>query len=486
MTALQKGVATLHRDYGKFSTKWKRCRDVSDGQDAMHAATTAYLPMLKDEEQPSYEARVKRSDFFNGTWRTLSILNGMMFRKPPTMEVPAAIEGYLKDVDLAGASLDTFARTIGLETLEVGRLGILVDHPPAKVDDEGNVVSITRAAAEADGVRPTLQFYRAESIINWKHRRIRNRHQLSMVVLEECVTEADGEFAEKEVKQYRVLDLDEANQYRIRVFQRKDDADVQIGNDTYPLMNGNKLDYIPFAIVGVDGIESTIDEPPLIDLVDCNIAHYQINSDYRHGLHFTGNPQAIVAGYQKEESEQLYIGSTKAWVFPDPAAKAFYMEFTGQGLEPMERALDRKEKQMALLGARAIADETQQAETLGATQIKRGGENSILASIAMAVSEALEWALGIFAEWSGHPAEIVYQLNRDFMPVGMSPQYLQALLSTVQAGEMSSEEFFTILQRHDVIETESFEEHQEKIASQSGPARPDPVVANDEEEDDAA
>jgi hypothetical protein len=45
-----------------------------------------------------YKARLKRSDFFNGTWRTIAGLGGMAFRKPPTVEVPSGIEPYLDDV----------------------------------------------------------------------------------------------------------------------------------------------------------------------------------------------------------------------------------------------------------------------------------------------------------------------------------------------------------------------------------------------------
>jgi hypothetical protein len=292
MAVQSKGVATHHPGFDKYQPKWKRARDVSDGQDAIHAAAEAYLPKLKDETKEDYAARVKRSNFFNGTWRTLAILNGMLFRKPPKQEVPAAIEDYLTDVDLAGASIETFARCLALEVLEVGRVGLMVDHPAVE-----NVSALTIAAAQQQGLRPLIQTYRAECIINWKYRRIKNRHRLSMVVLQETIAEPDGEFAEKEVTQYRVLDLDDSDQYRVRIFQRVDDKDVQIGNDMYPLMNGQKLDYIPFAIVGTDGIESGLDEPPLIDLVDANIAHYQLQSDYRHTLHFCP-PTFYIAGYQ--------------------------------------------------------------------------------------------------------------------------------------------------------------------------------------------
>lgn len=454
------GVATRHPDFDKYQPKWKRCRDVSDGQDAIRAAGEAYLPKLKDETSDDYKARLKRSNFFNGTWRTLAVLTGMLFRKPPQKDVPSGIETYLEDIDLAGTSLDTFARTVALEVEEVGRVGIMVDHPAVE-----NVEALTVAAAQAQGLRPLIQFYRAESIINWKYARIRNRNQLSMVVLKECISEPDGEFAEKKIDQYRVLDLDAAGEYRVRIFRRENDRDVQIGSDMYPLMNGQKLDFIPFRIVGPDGSDSVLDEPPLIDLVDANLAHYQINADYRHGLHFTALPTAVISGYVPESpNDKLYIGSTSAWVFPDPNATAAFLEFQGQGLSELREALREIKQEMALLGARAIADETKQAETLGATAIKRSGENSILSAIAIAVSESIEWALTIFAEWAGQSGDVEYQLNRDFMPAMIDAQQLTALVSAVQAGKISDAEFFALMQRGDVIDSEiTFEEHQAQV-----------------------
>jgi hypothetical protein len=481
MAVQSKGVATHHPGFDKYAPKWKRCRDVSDGQDAVHAAGTLYLPKLKGEsdgtggktDDNDYAARVKRSNFFNGTWRTLAILNGMLFRKPPTQDVPAGIEPYLADVDMAGASIETFARCLALEVLEVGRVGIMVDHPPQQVDDDGKVVPITQAVAEQMGFRPLIQTYRAECIINWKYRRIRNRTMLSMVVLQETVREPDGEFAEKEVTQYRVLDLDEADEYRVRIFQRVNDKDVQIGGDMYPLMNGKRLGYIPFAIVGTDGIESGLDEPPLIDLVDANIAHYQLQSDYRHTLHFCP-PTFYIAGYQAQDGEKISIGGSAALIFPDPQAKVAFAEPEGNMLPALRDALNETKQEMALLGARAIADETKQAETLGATAIKRSGENSILSSIAIAISEALEWALTIFSEWAGQAGDVTYQLNRDFMPPGIDAQQLTALVAAVQAGEISKQELFTLLQRADVIDSAiKYEEHQAAVEVETpSPARP--------------
>lgn len=468
-------VDTQHPLLKTYLPKWKRCRDCSDGQDAVHAAGTAYLPKLKDQEPDDYDAYRLRAGFYNATWRTIGGLLGMMFRKPPQAIIPAGIEAYMPDIDMAGTSLETLARRVALEVLEVGRVGIMVDHPAVE-----GVTPITVAAAQQQGLRPLITTYRAESITNWRYRRVNNRWVLAMVALKETVSEPVDEFEDKQVEQYRVLDLDESDSYRVRLFRRKDGdkGEWALISEFWPLMGGGKLSFIPFAILGTDGIDCDLDEPPLIDLVDLNLSHYRTNADYEHGCHFTGLPTAVVSGYTPEkDGEKFYIGSTSAWVFPDPQVKAQFLEFTGQGLGALQGNLDRKEQQMAVLGARMLTAEKRQVEAAETAAIHRTGENSVLAALATAVSEGLQWALGVFRDWAGVSGEVVYELNRDYNPAMLDAQKLTALLKAVQAGEMSSQSFFELLQRADIVDSETtYEEEQERIGSQ-GPPRP--VVVNE-------
>jgi hypothetical protein len=470
------GVRTTACDYDTFAPKWKRVRDVVAGQDAMHKAGEAYLPKLKDEDPKDYAARLGRSDFFNGTWRTIDALSGMVGRKPPTVDVPAGIKSYLDDITMSGVTMEGMAKECVEEVLSVGRIGILVDHPPLP----DKVAPLTVAVAEQMGQRPTLKLYTAETIRNWKFARINNAWVLSMVVLGEKTMVPKDEFTDEAQDRYRVLDL-ENGFYRQRLFKVEKEQDVLL-EEFYPVMNGKPLSFIPFMPCGAGGKNDCVDEPPLIDLVDKNIAHYQVSADYRHGLHFTGLPTPYVCGWSPPmgpdgKTDKLYIGSTTAWIFTEPQAKVGFLEFTGTGLEAMEKALDRLERQMALLGARMIADETKQVETLGATQIKRQGENSVLSKIVQSVSEALEWALKVFAEWAGvSDVKVVYQLNRDFLPALMDGRELTALVAAVQAGALSEEEFFELMQRGDVIAGDkTFEEHQAQIKAQGPPAPAKPA-----------
>ena len=467
-----KGVRTQHKSYDDMLPVWQTCCDVEKGQRAIHAGLEKYLPRNGAESDADYKSRIARSDFFNAYYRTISGLVGMAFGKDPTLDLPALIDSYKDDIDLEGTSLFSMAKDVCEDILESGRVGIMVDHPPLP----NNVTAISVAVAERMGMRPAIKTYGAEHIINWRYAKVMNARVLTRVVLKEKADVSTDEFEETTEDRYRVLDLDEMGSYRQRVYRITDKGEDELLEQVYPLMNGRPLNYVPFIIIGPNGVQGDVEEPPLVDLAYANIAHYQVNSDIRVALHF-GVPTFCISGYV-EPSEgapgsDLVVGSRTAILLADPNAKAYFAEPAGQMLPSMQQALKEIEQRMAILGARMIADETRQAETLGATQIKRAGENSVMAAIVIAVSQAFTWALGIMAQWSGADGDVVFEINREFSPVGLSSQELVAYMAAVQQGLMSDIEFYELLQRGDIVDGEkSFEEHQEEV-SQYSPPRPD-------------
>lgn len=476
-------VKKTHAKYDKFSPKWKRARDVLSGQDAIHAARGEYLPQLKDQTPESYAAMVKRAGFFNASWRTVESYLGMLFRKPPEKDLPTALDSLLKDISLKGVDFDKFAKEVALEELGIGFYGILVDHPPAP--PVGTLVSV--AVAEELGLRPTMQLYKAESVRNWKFRTLNNKHTLCKVVLQECYVEDDptDEFEEKTGDQWRVLDLDENNVYRQRVFRVDGGKEIVVEGPIYPKMNGKPLSYIPFYA------DFEFEEPPLIDLFDTNLAHYRVNADYRHALHFTGLPTPVVAGYSPpvgtpgQPPEKLYIGSESAWVFPDANASATFLEFTGQGLTELREALKELKEEMAILGAKLLGSEKAGVEAFKTQAMRNSGETSILSAISIETSNRLREALKTFSAWANAPKEdLNYELNRDFMPVVMDATTLTAYVGAWQSGAISEAELFDNLQRGDVIASDkTLEEHQAEIDAAPPPA-PEPVQPAKKSEDE--
>lgn len=493
---------SLHPDYKKFLPKWERCRDVCAGQDDVQAAGTKYLPKLNDQAPNDYKAYVQRATFYNATWRTIAGLVGMLFRKPPEIDAPELLKGVsadvtagrvaksglFDDVDGAGQPLQLFQQEVSEEALKFGRIGILCDYPVAP---EG----ITAADAEAMNLRPVLCQYDTFAIINWKKGRVNNKTVLTQAVLREQVWIPKDEFEGEMEDRWRVLDLAQlpANPgdktpsepvYRQRLFKldksksrggggRSQAAVVQDGPDIFPKMNGKEMAFIPFRIIsGAGGEPFEVEDPPLIDLVDMNLSHYRTKADHEHGCHFTALPTLVLTGWTKDNpGDKIYLGSEAALVTKNPDAKATFAEFTGQGLQALENNLERKEAQMAVLGARMLEPQKKGVETAEAEGQHRKGEESMLASVAQAISLGMTQVLKWFAEWAGEdPSKVKAELNRDFYPVKMTPQMLSALISGWQQGVpgLSDQGLFAKLKAGEIVaEDVSLEDEQARLEARS-------------------
>ncbi len=454
-------VNSQHPEYANLIDKYQRCRDVAKGQDAVHAKGTKYLPSLTDQEIDDYNAYKLRASFFNATWRTISGLTGMLFRKPPQVEVPESVAPMLETVTDDGQTVELFVRKIVEECLITGRVGVFVDFPVA------NPV-VTQADAALLNLRPTMEAYQAESIINWKESVINNRRVLTMVVLVEENEVGGDEFDCTTETQYRVLDLLNGV-YRVRLFRvnKTTQQDEQIGTDIFPTMASKTMDFIPFYFLSSDDTEICPDDPPLIDLVDLNLAHYRVVADYEHGCHFTGLPTGYVTGHTLDAEDKIYIGSQSMLVFPNSETQVGFLEFSGAGLAALERNLDRKEQQMAVLGARMLEGQKKAVETAEVASIHRQGENSQLANMSKAISLGFRKALQTFSDWANGSGEVVFQLNQDFFPMPMDAPTLTALVSAWQMGAISKETLFEKLQKGQVIsDSNTFEDEETKIANQ--------------------
>lgn len=475
-------VNSQHADYAAMLPVWQTCRDVAGGQRQVHKAAEKYLPRLKGESNEDYEARKARALFFNATWRTIAGLVGLLFRKDPTYKVSTPAEPMLEDVTQTGIGLVGLARKISEDCLKVGRVGLLVDYP--KNDTEG----LTVADVEALNMRPKMATYAAETIINWSTAWIANKCVLSRVVLTESATlPGADEFTSKSETRYRVLDLAEmpvaadgtggGYAYRVRVFRKgKNNKDELVEGPFFPKMGGKVMSFIPFVFIGVDNTTPAIEEPPLVDLVYANISHYQSTADVEHGAHKTALPQPYATGLEAGGDPDkpgakpaFYMGGGELWMHPLAEGTFGMLEYQGKGLDAIEKRLERKEKHMAVLGARMLEEQKRQVETAEAAGIHRSGEQATLATQGKTVGEGLEIALAWFDLWAGGSGEVEFALNDDFLPVGLSAQEITALVGAWQQGTLSSEELFVKFQKGGVIrETTDYATHEAQVQN-AGP-----------------
>jgi hypothetical protein len=239
---------------------------------------------------------------------------------------------------------------------------------------------------------------------------------------------------------------------------------------------GKPLPLLPFVFHGPQHSRAGVDKLPLGDIIAVNLDHYRLNADYKHGVHFTALPTAWVSGFDKTST--LRIGSSTAWVTETPGATAGFLEFTGQGLTTFERAMDRDEWLMAVLGSRLLEAQKRVGETAEAIELRQSGEDSILGSAAASVGESLTEVLR-WAYWWNSTEEtpdvvtkeqVTVELNTDFSTKGLSAAEIQSIVAAWQAGAISRDTMTDLFRRGEVLpEGRTAEEEERVIGSRNGP-----------------
>lgn len=449
-------IDTKHPD--RTDERWKKCRDCAQGQDAVHKAGQEYLPILSGQDAKQYHAYKARTPFFNATARTIDGLVGMVYRKAPVSDVPAAMDEMVADIDLQGRSLSLKSKEVLRQVIEVGRVGLLVEYPQALAGPP------TLAQAAALNYRPYVVEYKAEQILNWREMRVNNKLQPVFVSLYETEEVWEG-YEQKMVEQIRILELIEGA-YMQSLYRKLDNSkDWTLVDQFMPTRNGAPLDYIPFICFNPNQLGLTVEKPPLLDLVEINLSHYRTSADYENAAHFCGVPTPFLAGIQLGEGESVKLGFG-AIVAADPNAKAEFLEFTGSGLEPLAKIKIEKEAQMAALGSRMLAAEKKQAEAQDTVRLRHAGEGAVLAATAATVSEGFQKILEIMRDWQGIAGDVSFQLNTDFVDAGMTAQELTALVDSWMKGAISYDSLHWNLKQGEMLpESSTAEDEQARIST---------------------
>ena len=485
-------VTDLHKEYKKNLSRWERCRDAVEGEDAIKDGGEKYLPRLEGQQRTiitegssrdylnrnleadkDYEKYQERAFWYNAAGRTVDGLAGLIFRKEPTIESPEGASEILEDITMGGVSIQEFSEMAVEEVITVARGGILVDYPSIELETD-----LTVAEKESLRLRPYWSFYRAESITNWRVGRVNHQTVLVEVRLKETVEvpDPDDEFMVQEIEQRRILDLDDAGKYRQRLYRKQKGSDSeweQFGTDIYPLRAGSNLIKIPFEFIGITPSAVKVQKPPILDLVDVNLSHFRTMADLENGAHWAGSPTPVFIGdfvmEDDDDVKEVRLGSSSG-IQLAAGGDAKYLEFTGQGLEALEKRAEKKEQMMAVLGARILAQEKKMVESAETASIHRAGESSVLASIANSVSTVLTRLLKVTMEWAGYSEDVWIKLNTDFLPTPMDAQTLTALLQSWQSGGISKQVLFWNLQKGEIIQaSKTFDEHETEIEEEGPP-----------------
>ena len=450
-------VDTQHPEYTKYIKTWQRTRDAVCGTVAIKEKRKLYLPSPSEsgaEDSARYDNYICRALFTNFTARTKNALVGAAFRKPPEIELPAGLEYLELDATGDGLGLEQLSKDSLGNILETSREGFLVDYPPM---GEG------LSAEDMATLKPqaTINPYPAEAVINWKTETRSGRTMLSLVTLQENYSIGEDSFSHETEVQYRVLALDTDGHYFQQVFRDGDPYEAPI----YPRDSSKQFwNEIPFIFCGAQNNDATVDDAPLADIAEINIAHYRNSADYEEGAFVHGQPTVHVDTGDMSNDDWsalnpngVLVGARSA-IITAGGGKASLMQAEANGAA--HEAMILKEDQIVKIGARVITDRSGQ-ETAEAARIRFSSENSVLGDVVVNLSTALEKCIRWCGQFMGVDSDITYQINTSFFDKSLDPQTIMALITAYDRGALGMTDLRRSLRAADMTERNDEEIDQE-------------------------
>lgn len=452
-------VDVTHKEYDLMVERWAMIRDTLDGEAAVKAAGTKYLPKPNAsdnsaENNARYAAYVTRAQFYESTQRTMAGLVGQVFALDPIVVMPNSLKPLIDNADGNGVSLESSLEQATSAVVAYGRCGVFTDYP--KQDGPTTV-----AERDSGQIRPNIIYYSPFSVINWRIKRVGAVTQLALVVLSETHEDQTDAFETKYLSQWKVLQLDDNNEYFIEVYRRKatdsseDQGEIELVESYYPTdAAGKRFNEIPFSFIGSLNNNEHPDKPPLEGIASLNIGHYRNSADYEEACFVVGQPTVWAAGLDRQwisevfKDQTLYIGSRA--VIPLPANGSLGIIQAQANSMPLE-AMKLKEKQMTALGAKLI-EPAQVQRTLGEKRLEEASSASILVTcvknVQAAYLKAFEWA----KRFHGETGEVDIKISTDFAISRLDPNERVVLLNEWISGGITTNEYRTQLRKAGIAE----------------------------------
>ena len=451
----ERTVDAPNNSWVRMEPGWLLIEQLLGGTRKIRAGHRKFLPQFPREADDSYDVRLSKAVLSPFYKRLELLLAGMLTRKPVRLtDVSDQVTEQLFDVDLEGNDLQTWLFATARVALRYGHVGVLVDAPRA--GENGRPYWITISPRE---------------LLGWRTEVIDGKQRLTMLRIAETVTVPDGKYGEKDVQRVRVLT---PGAYEIHEKDEKGDYKLVDEGTT-------SLSEIPFAVAYANRTGVMESMPPLDDIAELNLQHYQVSSDLSNILSVSAIPLLAIYGFP-QSAEEISAGPSEAISLPETAS-AGYIEPSGNSFDAQFKQLEQIENKINGLGLAAVLGAKLVGESAEAKRIDRSQGDSTMMVIAQQMQDLIDNCLRFHAEYLQEPVAGSSQVNRDFMGQRLEPQEIQALLQLYTAGTITQDTLLNELANGDVL-SEDFDIEEEIEATQTGGLiemdKPEPKVETED------
>ena len=460
----------------EMNERWKLLRALRSGTYGMRAEGVEYLPQEPRESDVAYDVRLSRSFLFPAYNDTVRRLAKKPFSKPVEVGddreemIVAPLLPYLGDIDQEGSSLSLFSQEVFEMGLDRGMAHILVEYPKAEPGE-------SRADEMRAGRRPFFCLIAPDNVIGWRHEMLNGKWVLTQLRIKEVEWVPAGRFSEERIERVRLFqrEIRSSDQFPsgftvFRVFERRSGEEYAQVDQGYISINE-----IPLVTYYTNKRGRMTAEPPLCDLAEKNLEHWQSSSDQRNVLRFvrtgilfgtgiTGDD--IGFGKDADDSDKravLEIGANRMLLAQEPQAKLNWVEHTGRGIGAGRQDLKDIEEHMMLLGLRPLIEKsTGTPSTATEASIKTAQESTDMKAWAKELGRALGRCFQLALKYMGKEQAdpIPVSVFSDFAVEFSKAQDAQALMALRAGGDITREQLLVHLKRIGLLDDSFNVEHE--------------------------
>jgi hypothetical protein len=349
-------------------------------------------------------------------------------RKPIQIEGDPYWQELANDIDGLGSNINEYARRALVSSLTYGHSAILVDYPAA-------AGARNLAEERGQGRRPYFVHVDAPQIWGWRKETGTNR--LLQVRIHDYDVRPLNEFGEEQIEQMRVIYPGKYDLYTL-------------GQDVveFTATGGYSLDEIPLVPIYSNRRGLLISLPPLLDIANLNITHYQRQADLIHALHIAAMPTLVLEGWDDTTGSST-MGVNYA-IAMQPGNKAYYVQADATSFDAQMNELESLAAQMSTLGVTKLFGQKFVAESAEAKRIDQAQSNSVLSILSQELESCLNQAFAFAAGYVGlEPPTVI--VDRDFDYYRLIGQDVSVLAQLNEMGKISDSMLLEILRRGEIL-----------------------------------
>jgi len=451
-------------DYLTYMAHLSPVLSLLSGTRGMREAGEMLLPRSEGESEKGYAARLKRSFLKNYFRRTLQKMTGEVLSKKIVVNPQSSskeIDLIVADVDQLGNDITRFSGPVLLSGIADGFTAVQVDYPDVKKVEKDGILyyndedgpdpgwkQFTAEVEQAKGWRPYFIHIKSKNIIGGRAELVDGKIVIKQLRIKEYSDEPAGSYGTKRAEHIRVLEPG-----KWELYEEIKDAK---GQKTWEVIKSGTtaLNYIPvhFYKTG-EALSLLTNKPPLEDLADMNICHWQSSSDQRNILHYSRFAMWFGKMLPIDGTGKVKFGGNRLLLGKDPESDLKVVEHTGKAIEAGRNDLKDLEEGMAMYGLTFMMPKTGNI-TATSHAIDSSENDSSLKLWALQYQDFLKSCFETALDFMGAESEVIVEVNTDFKSF-LEDVSVQALLKGFEKGLFPRELVFDEYKRRGIIHSET-------------------------------